>query len=442
MTNIRVYTISELTHRIRAILEDEVGAVCVEGEISGLKTYASGHCYFSLKDAGAQISAVLFAGTRAKLPAAAALKDGQKIRAYGNVTVYPERGQYQLIVRTVEPIGTGDLMRQFEALKARLQAKGLFASDRKRPLPALPQRIGVVTSPSGAVIHDIITVLGRRFPNLNIRLAPVKVQGAGAAEEIAAAIALFNRLRETGAWRADVLIVGRGGGSLEDLWAFNEEAVVRAVAASAIPIVSAVGHETDYTLCDFAADVRAPTPSAAAEIVIAPKAEFEATLRRHAESLRRALTRHAEYLAQRTDTADLRLRHALRKQVQDAQSRLKNASAKLSVMRERNIRNLEARLQLNRQRLTQASVLRLERGRTAVAALARQLDLLNPLTVLERGYSLTRTEDGRLIRSVADVTPDSPILLTQVKDGILRSRVESRGSHGCDVRPMGLKIES
>ena len=418
MNTQRVYSISELTHRIRAILEDEVGTVCVEGEISNLKVYTSGHRYFSLKDAGAQLNAVLFAGTHAKLPPSVTLKDGLKIRAYGNVTVYPERGQYQLIVRSVEVAGAGDLMRQFEEMKARLQAEGLFANERKRQLPILPQRIGVVTSPSGAVIHDILTVLGRRFPNLNIRLAPVKVQGPGAADEIAAAIGMFN----TSEWRADVLIVGRGGGSLEDLWAFNMETVVRAVADSEIPVVSAVGHETDYTLCDFAADVRAPTPSAAAEIVIAPKAEFEATLLRHAETLRRTLSRYSEQLAQRIDTADLRLRHALQQQVQDVRARLKQANAKLSVMRERHVRNMESRLQLNRQRLAQASAMRIERNRATVATLARQLELLNPLTVLERGYSLTRTEDGKLVRSVADIGADSAILLTQVKDGILRSR--------------------
>ena len=422
----RTYTISELTHRIRAILEDEVGAVCVEGEITNLKVYPSGHRYFSLKDAGAQLSAVLFAGAYAKLPPSVSLKDGQKIRACGNITVYPERGQYQMVVRTVETVGAGDLMRQFEALKARLQAEGLFASERKRPLPLLPQRIGIVTSPSGAVIHDILTVLGRRFPNLNIRLAPVKVQGAGAAEEIAAAIALFNRMRDEGEWCADVLIVGRGGGSLEDLWAFNAEAVVRAVAGSGIPVVSAVGHETDYTLCDFTADVRAPTPSAAAEIIIAPKAEWEARLHRHAEALRRALSGYSEQLAQRTDTFDLRLRHALRQQVQDAHARLTHVAANVSVMRERNVRAVDLRLRMDRQRLTQACAMRLERCRAALAALARPLDLLNPLTVLERGYSLTRTEDGRIVRSVADVGPGSPILLTHVRDGILRSRYEAK----------------
>ena len=420
----RVFSISELTQRIRAILEDEVGSVCVEGEISNLKLYPSGHRYFSLKDTGAQISAVLFAGAYAKLPADISLKDGQKVRVYGNVTVYPDRGQYQLIVRTVEALSAGDLMRQFEALKARLQAEGLFASERKRALPMLPQRIGIVTSRAGAAVHDMLTVLGRRFPNLDIRLAPVKVQGADAAGEIAAAIGMFNHMSETGAWRADVLIVGRGGGSIEDLWAFNEEPVARAVAASGIPVVSAVGHETDYTLCDFAADVRAPTPSAAAEIIVAPKADFEATLRHHADALRRALTRHAEQLAQRIDTLDLRLRHAPQRQVQDVRSRLEQAGATLGVMRERHVRNLGARLLLSHQRLAQAQALRIERHRAAVTALSRQLALLNPLTVLERGYSLTRTEDGKLVRSVADVGAGPALLLTQVKDGILRSRHE------------------
>ena len=416
--HLRVYSISELTQRIRATLEDEIGAVCVEGEISNLKRYPSGHRYFSLKDAGAQINAVLFAGTRAKLPPD--LKDGQKVRVRGNVTVYPDRGQYQLIVREIEALSTGDLMRQFEELKTRLQTEGLFAAERKRPLPTLPQRIGIVTSRAGAAVHDILTVLGRRFPNLDIRLAPVKVQGTDAATEIAAAIAHFNA--PLGTWRADVLIVGRGGGSIEDLWAFNEEAVARAVAASAIPVISAVGHETDYTLCDFAADVRAPTPSAAAEIVIPPKAEFEATLQRHAEALRRALTRHAEQLAQRLDTLDLHLRHTPQRQAQDARSRLEQAAATLSLMRERHTRDLRTRLLLIRQRLAQARHLRLERHRATLATLTRQLTLLNPLTVLERGYSLTRTEDGRLVRSVADAGADGTLLLTQVKDGTLRSR--------------------
>ena len=300
MSDRKVYTISELTRQIKQTLEDEVGHVWVEGEISNFKVYGSGHAYFSLKDEKAQLSAVLFSGSRAGVSAGTRLEDGQRIRAYGEITVFENRGQYQLIVRKVEPAGAGDLMLRFEELKRKLEAEGLFAPARKRPLPRLPQRIGLVTSPTGAVIHDILNVLGRRFPNLQLRLAPVKVQGAGAAAEIAAAVALFNRACGPGsAWPADVLIVGRGGGSLEDLWAFNEEAVARAVAASAIPVISAVGHETDFSLCDFAADLRAPTPSAAAELAVAPKVELEASVARQARALRQALQRQAAALRSR-----------------------------------------------------------------------------------------------------------------------------------------------
>ncbi|MEI7903119.1 MAG: exodeoxyribonuclease VII large subunit, partial [bacterium] len=281
----QVYTVSELTRQIKQTLEDEVGHVWVEGEISNYKVYGSGHAYFSLKDATAQLSAVLFAGTRAGVSPVPRLADGQRVRAYGEITVFENRGQYQLIVRKIEAAGVGALMQRFEELKNKLQAEGLFDSSRKRSLPRLPQRIGIVTSPTGAVIHDMLNVLGRRFPNLQIRLVPVKVQGAGAAEEIAEALALFNRVFGPGSsWPTDVLIVGRGGGSLEDLWAFNEEVVARAVAGSAIPVISAVGHEVDFSLCDFAADLRAPTPSAAAELAVAPKGEVEAEVARYARA--------------------------------------------------------------------------------------------------------------------------------------------------------------
>ena len=330
----KVYTVSELTRQIRQTLEDEVGRVWVEGEISNVKVYGSGHCYFVLKDAGAQLSAVLFGGTRATLPPSLRLEDGRRVRAYGEITVYESTGKLQIKVLKVEETGLGELMQRFEELKRKLQAEGLFDTERKRPLPVLPQRIGIVTSPTGAVIHDMLTVLERRFPNLQIRLAPVKVQGAGAAEEIAGAVALFNRVCGPGSdWPADVLIVGRGGGSLEDLWAFNEEIVARAVAGSAIPVISAVGHEVDFSLCDFAADLRAPTPSAAAEQAVAPKAEFEAEVTRLARALRQALQQRTaelrsrltaaqasaflrqprqmtERLAQRVDTLGMRLEYA------------------------------------------------------------------------------------------------------------------------------------
>ena len=447
MSDRKVYTISELTRQIKQTLEDEVGHVWVEGEISNFKVYGSGHAYFSLKDEKAQLSAVLFSGSRAGVSAGTRLEDGQRIRAYGEITVFENRGQYQLIVRKVEPAGAGDLMLRFEELKRKLEAEGLFAPARKRPLPRLPQRIGIVTSPTGAVIHDILNVLGRRFPNLQLRLAPVKVQGAGAAAEIAAAVALFNRACGPGsAWPADVLIVGRGGGSLEDLWAFNEESVARAVAESAIPVISAVGHETDFSLCDFAADLRAPTPSAAAELAVAPKAELELAVARQARALRQALQRQAaalrsrlaavqaagflrqpgqlpERLAQQVDTLAMRLGHAVRQQVQAERQRAEQAVNRLFMLRERQARQVEARVVLDERRLAQAGRLRLERLKARVTGLERQLGLLSPLAVLDRGYSLTRTAEGRLVRCVKDVTAGAG-LVTQVKDGAIRSVVE------------------
>lgn len=412
-------SITELTQHIRSAVEPSFNSVCVEGEISGFKVYASGHSYFTLKDASAILNAVVFSGSRAKLPTALILKDGMKVRAYGAVTIYPERGQYQLVVRNLEASGTGDLMQQYEELKKRLQQEGLFAPEHKKPLPMFPQRIGIITSPTGAVIHDMITVLSRRFPNLNIRLAPVKVQGEGAASSIANAIHYFNVVST---WIPDVLIIGRGGGSIEDLWAFNEETVVRAVAASKIPTISAVGHETDVTLCDFAADVRAPTPSAAAEIVIAPKVEFQTKLERFDDDMHHALTQRMEQSMQRVDDFDIRLRAALQQKGHQFRKRVEQASARLGVLRERQTRSLESRLALLQQRLTQAAQRRNERCRARLETLARQCALLNPLSVLDRGYSLTRTSDGKLVRSVADVAP-SAALLTHVKDGIITSRV-------------------
>ena len=443
----KVYTISELTRQIRQTLEDEIGRVWVEGEISNFKVYGSGHSYFVLKDASAQLSAVLFAGTRATLPPSLRLEDGKRVRAFGELTVFEGRGQYQLKILKIEETGLGELMQRFEELKRKLQAEGLFDSERKRPMPVLPQRIGIVTSPTGAVIHDMLTVLGRRFPNIQIRLAPVKVQGAGAAEEIAEAVALFNRACGPGSdWPADLLIVGRGGGSLEDLWAFNEEVVARAVAGSAIPVISAVGHEVDFSLCDFAADLRAPTPSAAAELAVAPKAEFEAEVTRLARALRQALQQRAaelrsrltaaqassflrqplqmaERLAQRVDTLGMRLEHAARQQVQEQRQRAGEAFRHLDVLRERRVRQVEARLVLDERRLAQACRMHVERSRTRVLSVERQLALLNPLSVLERGYSLTRAADGALVRAVADAAPGTT-LVTQVKDGQIWSVVE------------------
>ena len=445
----QVYTVSQLTRQIKKALETAISYVWVEGEISNFKIYHSGHTYFVLKDADAQLRVVLFAGTRGRLGSAVTLADGQRVRIYGEVTVREESGQLQLIARNVEVAGVGDLMRRFEELKRQLEAEGLFKQERKKALPKLPQRIGIITSPMGAVIHDMLNVLGRRFPNLQIRLLPVRVQGAGAAEEIAAALSFFNRVYGVdSAWPTDLLIVGRGGGSLEDLWAFNEECVARAVAASTIPVISAVGHETDYSLCDFAADVRAPTPSAAAELAVMPKIELAAEVARHAFALRRALSHQITVLrgrlsavqasgvlrqpelavekwAQQLDTLELRLNNLASRQAQEARQRVSQAWGRLALMRERKYRGLEARTGLARQRLEQSARLIYERAATQVLSQQQQLALLNPLAILERGYSVTRGCDGVAIRSVKEVTAEA-LLTTQFKDGFVRS-VVSKG---------------
>jgi len=420
-----VYSVSDLTQRIRSTLEDEIGTVCVEGELSGFKVYPSGHAYFTLKDSGAQLSAVLFSSARARLASNLTLKDGLKIRATGAITVYPERGQYQLIVRSLTPAGQGDLMRQFEALKARLQKEGLFDESRKRTLPFLPRRIGIVTSPTGAVIHDMLTILNRRFPNVEIRLAPVKVQGTDAAAEIVQAIHDFNRADRCEHWRPDVLIIGRGGGSIEDLWAFNEEPVVRAVAGSEIPTISAVGHETDFTLCDFAADVRAPTPSAAAEIVLPPRIQVVQRIEELRTLLLRHLTQASERRAQKVDTLSMRCSHALQNTSRSMRNRTEHAATHLTRLHERMTHTQRNTLALLQQRFLGILPHALEKQRAHLHLIAQQLDLLNPLAVLDRGYSLTRLTDGTLVRSIDDVAPSTQIQ-TQTRDGLLTSTVTHR----------------
>src|SRR5204863_4564033 len=266
-----VLTVSALTEKLRQVLEEKFPMVWVEGEISNFKVYGSGHAYFTLKDSGAQVRAVLFRNRMRRIRFEPG--DGLHVLAMGSVEVYPQRGEYQLVVELLEPRGLGALQLAFEQLKARLAAEGLFDEGRKRALPRFPRKIGIVTSPSGAAIRDMLRVIGRRFGELHIVLAPCRVQGDGAAEEIARGIRDLNALGDV-----DVLIVGRGGGSLEDLWAFNEEVVARAIAGSKVPVISAVGHEVDVTIADFVADLRAPTPSAAAELVVREKQTIVETI--------------------------------------------------------------------------------------------------------------------------------------------------------------------
>ncbi len=394
----RVYTVTELTRLIRAALEGQFRSVCVEGELSNVRLPASGHCYFTIKDAGAQIRAVVWRSDLRALPMTP--KDGLLVRVWGDLTVYERDGSYQVVVRRMEEGGKGSLQAAFEALKRKLEAEGLFDPARKRPLPQLPRHIGIVTSPTGAAIRDILNILTRRFPNLHVVLAPARVQGAGAAEEVAAALDLLNARGGI-----DVIIVGRGGGSLEDLWCFNEEAVARAVARSALPVISAVGHETDFTICDFVADLRAPTPSAAAELVVGRKEEFEQTLGQARRAMTRALrqawleARHrftaaagsyvfrepsnaARVYRQRVERLALQARHSLERGLRETQQRCDDLSL----------------------RLRHAVQMRVTTRAERLRGLERQIAAYSPLAVLQRGYSIARRADGRIIRTAADVT--------------------------------------
>ena len=283
----QVLSVTDLTRRVKDLLEERFPSVWVEGEVSNLRSPSSGHVYFTLKDSGAQLAVVLFRGVAAKV--GFKLKDGLQVIAFGDISVYEKSGQYQLVARQLLPKGLGALQLAFEELKQRLAREGLFDAARKKSIPTLPQRIGLVTSPTGAAVRDFLNIIGRRFPNVHIVVNPVRVQGEGAAQEIAAAIDEFNALHASRRLPLDVLIVTRGGGSLEDLWAFNEEVVARALARSKIPTISAVGHEIDFTISDFVADLRAPTPSAAAELVVKAKDEFVQMITRYRSRLQQDL---------------------------------------------------------------------------------------------------------------------------------------------------------
>ena len=422
----KIYRVSEITRLIRVALENEFGSLWIEGEISNLRRPASGHLYFTLKDESAQIAAVFFKGAQRGL--AFELKDGLKVRIYGEISVYEASGQYQIIVRKVEEAGKGSLQEAFEALKKKLAAEGLFDESRKKPLPILPRHVGIVTSPTGAAIHDILSVLSRRFPNLHIVIAPVKVQGEGAAQEVAAAIDLFNSRGGI-----DVMIVGRGGGSLEDLWCFNEEIVARAIARSRIPVISAVGHEIDFTISDFVADMRAPTPSAAAELMVGQKVAFEERLQQHAVRLARALRQRALELKGRVIAASCS--YVFR----EPRNLVRQFAQRIDVARSAMSRFLQSAGQERRDRLDRFSlrmshgmVLRATGLRQDIRRLSSQLKALSPVAILDRGFSITRLKSGAIVRDTAGVDVGE-ILQTQVARGILESKVISKepgGKHG------------
>jgi exodeoxyribonuclease VII large subunit len=398
----RVYTVSALTAEVKAVLEDSFPAIWVEGELSNFKHHTSGHMYFTLKDAQAQIRGVMFRGHNRLLRFQPT--DGLAVLVCGAVTVYERRGEYQITAEFMEPKGVGALQLAFEQLKAKLEAEGLFRDSRKRPLPLLPRKIGIVTSPTGAVIRDMLTIIARRFPGLEVLIHPVAVQGAGAAGEIAAALGRLGSRADL-----DVLIVARGGGSLEDLWAFNEEIVARAVAASPIPVISAVGHETDVTIADFVADLRAPTPSAAAELVVAQRDELR---QRVDELTARALSALQRVVAVRRSRVEMLGRHLL---LLSPVARLARQADRLQGLR----RRLEAWWALFR-------TVRGER----LARAAATLESLSPLGILGRGYSICfALPSRRILKATAEVGTGS-VVAVRLHQGELECVVRAIHSTG------------
>ena len=414
----KVLSVSELTRSIRGTLETKFGAVWVQGEVSNYKLHPSGHQYFTLKDARAQIACVIFRNTMA--PLRQPLSDGAQVQVYANVSVFEARGQYQLSVQIIQPRGLGVLQAKFEALKRKLDAEGLFDAARKRNLPKFPKRIGIVTSPSRAAIRDMLNVLRRRAPWLQILINPVRVQGTGAAQEIAVAIRELANPNENFA-PVDLIVLTRGGGSMEDLWEFNEEIVARTIADVTVPIVSAIGHEIDFTIADFVADLRAPTPSAAAELIVPDIVD----LRRHMDTCARALGRE---LINRMRDAQQRLDHAretlgrcLAHRIENYRRGLTHALASLqarSPLRELMLRrNRFGDLQ---RRFTELPMRTLEHARHRFQRIEGILRVLGPEATLRRGYSITRNERGELIRTVAMVRPKMKIR-TRVSDGEFES---------------------
>ena len=447
-TGRRVLSVSELTAQVKRLLEKSVGSVWVTGEVTNLRAQSSGHMYFTLKDAAAQLrsdastraavlSCVLF--SREKVSHRELLADGQKVLLQGDVTVYEARGQYQLIVRAVELQGVGALQIAFEKLKQKLAAEGLFAPERKRPLPKYPQRIGLVTSPTGAAIRDVLHVIQRRNPGLEIILAPCRVQGEGAAEEIAAAIRLLNEfnvaqasgLREKDSQAGslchiDLILLTRGGGSFEDLWAFNEEVVARAIFESAIPVVSAVGHEIDFTISDFVADVRAATPSVAAEIITEGVfASRQLVVELTQRMVRAHPRRRMNELLQRLDDLQTGLLRCTRQGTKERQVAWQNLGTRLLRVRPAQLlRQRRESLVVNQRRLRESAHVHLRNGRNRFEATEARLRLLGPEQVLARGYSITMdAATGTVIRRARDVKSGQH-LRTRVKEGEISSRVE------------------
>ncbi|WP_219598912.1 exodeoxyribonuclease VII large subunit [Aeromonas salmonicida] len=436
----QVFTVTRLNSAVRMILEQDLGLVWLTGELSNLAMPSSGHWYFSLKDLGAQVRCAMFKGNNRRV--AFRPQDGMQVLVQARVSLYEPRGDYQLIIESMQPAGDGVLALRFEELKRRLGAEGLFDEGRKRPLPREPRAVGLVTSATGAALHDMLTVLKRRAPDLPIFIYPTQVQGSAAISQIVAAIALANHRAEV-----DVLIVGRGGGSLEDLWCFNEEGVARAIANSAIPVISAVGHEVDVTISDFAADLRAPTPSAAAELVAPDQSARAQRLAHLWQRLVQAMNRYQtaarhgfvllqkrldhqdpkrrlEQQSQRLDELSARLQQLLNQRLHQGERRLANLELRLQAKSpERLLAIGRRRHQLAEERLHALIAKRQDQASHRLAMLTARLDGVSPLATLGRGYSITRTQSGDVINRAAQVNAGQT-LVTTLAEGHLQVRVE------------------
>lgn len=439
----RAITVSQLNDRVQHVLENGIGDQWVEGEISNVKLMPAGHWFFSLKDDHAQVRAVVWK-TNARLLKMKP-RDGLKVLVRGTVKVWAPRGEYQLSVEVLEPLGKGALQQAFEDLKDKLGREGLFDPRRKRPLPVLPRRVGVVTSPTGAVVQDIVRVLAQRFANLDVLLYPARVQGPDAAGEVAQGVRVLN-----GLGCVDVVIVARGGGSLEDLWPFNDEVVARALAGSKVPTISAVGHETDVTIADFVADVRAATPSAAAEKVVQAKqdlvARIDALARRRDAALERVVTRlrtrvgrvteHRVFEAERGRVRARRLQvgalatrmdQALRRAAERARARLRRADERTDAFRfDRQVAHRRERLAALDRRLGARLASTVDLRRTRLGGLAAHLDALSPLAVLGRGYALAWRGDGQLLRDAREVAPGDAVRV-RLAEGEIEAQVTRVG---------------
>ncbi len=442
----KIYTVSDLTARIRDLLAKNFTEMTVQGEISNCRPAASGHIYFTLKDERAQIRCVFFKNQQRGMKFRP--EDGLKVTVRGSISVYEARGEYQIYVESLEPLGRGALQLAFEQLKKRLEDEGLFEAARKKPLPMLPKRVGLITSPTGAAVRDVVRILTRRFPNVHLTLFPVRVQGAEAAGEIVEALRYFHKKQA-----ADVILLVRGGGSMEDLWSFNEESVARAIAACEIPVISGVGHETDFTIADFVADVRASTPSAAAELVVQTRREFDnhvsdlqadlASLMRyrlldlngrvHALRGRPGFRRPLDLLRQRRQRADdltARVAQGLRGRLDQSRKRFSLAQLKIVSFDFRmKIAALRLRLQKRGTDLgTRAErILRVKRERWE--RLTLQLQERSPLKVLERGYAIATDAAGNVLRSVDSVSAGD-LISVRLMDGKLDSQVRSKSKIG------------